>query len=211
MSQLTVVKTGGDIVDPTNVDDLIFAVDNAYYFAAQAAKAAAEEFETLEALEGRLAEIKAAAPNERQVTEMRDAIVHGRKLAGRKLIAQHIALMMGAWPTAKPPEPQTFVKLLAADVERRKPCILGIETAFRELRRKCRFLPSIAEVLDAINDAERSWALRAIQADRLLDDYTRNLRILEDRSDLLKRFVPGPKEIPPHVDRALKELRGKGT
>jgi hypothetical protein len=65
-------------------------------------------------------------------------------------IAQHLALLLKARPTAKAADGEIFGAKLIEDVAAMKPAVGDLIEACRHIRRTSKFLPTIAEVLDAL-------------------------------------------------------------
>ncbi|RYC29545.1 hypothetical protein D3273_23450 [Lichenibacterium minor] len=70
-------------------------------------------------------------------------------------IGRQIGAFVTAWPNASKADLAGYGAQLAEDVIERRPCRYALQAALRRLRHTSRFLPSIAEVLVAI-DGEQS-------------------------------------------------------
>ena len=70
-------------------------------------------------------------------------------------IGRQIGAFVTAWPNASKADLAGYGAQLAEDVIGRQPCRYALRSALRRLRQTSRFLPSIAEVLVAL-DAEQS-------------------------------------------------------
>jgi hypothetical protein len=68
-------------------------------------------------------------------------------------IATQVMMLLAAFPNASRPELKIYSKTLAADIGAMQPGRLAVEWACRKLRRTCKFVPTIAEVLDAVHEA----------------------------------------------------------
>jgi hypothetical protein len=73
--------------------------------------------------------------------------------ATKREMAEQLALLLKAFPNASSADGEIFGALLLDDVASREPTIGDLEEACRWLRRTLRFLPTIAEVLDALHHA----------------------------------------------------------
>jgi hypothetical protein len=71
-------------------------------------------------------------------------------------IAKHLALLLKAYPNAKAADGEVFGAMLIDDVAATRPSIGDIQEACRYLRRTSKFLPTIAEVLEAVATARES-------------------------------------------------------
>jgi hypothetical protein len=94
---------------------------------------------------GDLAEIKNAFALIPEVT----------RIASADEIATGLALMLACYPTAPNENRQIFARTLAKDVAARGPSIFMLETAMVDLRRSLKFRPTIAEVGEALDRAEK--------------------------------------------------------
>ncbi len=91
---------------------------------------------------------------EYQAAEELVADLMGRP-ATRAEVGEQIAKLIGAYPNARPADPEIFGRLLVDDVLDARPSAFELVTACRDLRRTSRFIPSIAEVLEAIKEAKK--------------------------------------------------------
>lgn len=92
-------------------------------------------------------------------------------------ISEHLAILLGCLTGSKG-DKATFGKMLMIDVRAAAPSIGAIETACRKLRRTCTFVPSIAEVLKALDEAKSSLKVNRWQLERLpnfIDDGRRRI------------------------------------
>ena len=96
-----------------------------------------------------------------------------RKLAGHEdsdrpvysEVARMITILMGSFPTSKIPEPEIFVRVLMDDVMALDPSFVEMESTCRELRKTKKFMPSVSEVIEeleeqqeALGPAARTWS-----------------------------------------------------
>lgn len=70
-------------------------------------------------------------------------------------IASQLTLLMGAFPNAGKDDRTIFGRVLVEDVIAQRPGILPLLQGISQVRRTSKFLPSIAEVLEAITGVER--------------------------------------------------------
>lgn len=83
-----------------------------------------------------------------------------------KEIREHLAILLGCLAGSKG-DAATFGKMLMIDVRAAAPSIGALEAACRKLRRTCTFVPSIAEVLKAIDEARGSLKTSRLLLERL--------------------------------------------
>jgi hypothetical protein len=72
-------------------------------------------------------------------------------------VSKHIALLIGSFPNANPADPRTYTETLIEEVVAAAPMVTTLEAACRKVRRTAKFLPTISEVLAAIEVEERVW------------------------------------------------------
>ena len=77
-----------------------------------------------------------------------------------------LALLVGAFPNASKGDLRIFGRMLVEDVAAQRPSVAALSLACRRLRRTARFVPTIAEVLEAIAAAEVDVLLRARTLER---------------------------------------------
>jgi hypothetical protein len=68
-------------------------------------------------------------------------------------IAQHLAIMLKAFPNSGNADREAFVRILAEDVGASQPSLGVLDVACRKLRRTARFMPTINETLEALVEA----------------------------------------------------------
>jgi hypothetical protein len=78
----------------------------------------------------------------------------------RPEIAMMVAKLVGSFPTSNIPDPKVFVRVLIEDVMACNPSFLVLDSACRKLRTEQKFMPSIAEVVAAIEIQDRTWSKR---------------------------------------------------
>src|SRR5229473_3185304 len=67
--------------------------------------------------------------------------------ASKTQLANHLAVLLKSFPNAGKDDAEVFGRMLCEDVGAQQPSVGGIEAACRHLRRTCRFIPTISEVL----------------------------------------------------------------
>jgi hypothetical protein len=85
--------------------------------------------------------------------------------ATRAEAAQYLSLLIGSFPSARIPNPEVFGKLLVEEVLAGTPSIGAVIEGTSRVRRKSKFMPSIAEILKAIEwaDTELSMHLGVLE------------------------------------------------
>jgi len=83
-----------------------------------------------------------------------------------------LGLMVDAFPSARIPQPQTYLEALTADVIDGGYSPAAVAMACREIRRTKTFVPSIAEVLQACEEARKQLVSRRSIAARMVDACT---------------------------------------
>lgn len=122
-------------------------------------------------------------------------------------IAEHLALTIGAFPNAKPANPEVFGRMLVEEVKASRPSIGALEAACRLVRRTQRFCPAIAEVIrtlelvendlrDRVDTVQRlpSLVQTAHQAVARLEEQERALaehrqRLLEEEEEVIRSRI----------------------
>ena len=72
-----------------------------------------------------------------------------------------IAILMGSFPTSKIPEPEIFVRVLMDDVMALDPSFVEMESTCRELRKTKKFMPSVSEVIEELEEQKKLWDRRS--------------------------------------------------
>ena len=76
-------------------------------------------------------------------------------------VARMIAILMGSFPTSKIPEPKIFVRVLIDDVMALDPSFVEMEATCRHLRKTKKFMPSISEVIETLEEQKKLWDRRS--------------------------------------------------
>lgn len=108
--------------------------------------------------------------------------------APRDEIKHELALLIASFPNGGGNDLSVFGKLLVAEVEALKPSRAALVSACRELRRNSRFVPTICEVIAAVNRERDRWTARGDMIPawpKALEDARRYLASAE--SDAEKR------------------------
>ena len=87
--------------------------------------------------------------------------------ATRREIAERLAALSGAIPNGNRVDPEAYGKMLTIEVTATRPSKAALSAACRELIRTAHWLPSIAEVLQAIREAEQAVQMRQRYLDSL--------------------------------------------
>ena len=96
-----------------------------------------------------------------------------------------IAVLLAVWPNTSRSDLTGFGTQLVLDVVERRPCRYAIREAFRTLRQTSRFVPSIAEVLEVLDEAQsrlRKTSVRLAALPALIDD-AKARQAKQDRED----------------------------
>jgi len=78
----------------------------------------------------------------------------------RSQVTKMITGLMGSFPTSNIPAPEIFVPVLLDDVMALEPSFVELEATCRELRKTKKFMPSIAEVIEALEEQQEEWSRR---------------------------------------------------
>lgn len=68
----------------------------------------------------------------------------------RDVISEQVAVLIGSFPNAGPHNPQTYTGMLTNEIAAADPCAISLEAACRAIRRTKKFVPTIAEVLEVL-------------------------------------------------------------
>lgn len=103
-----------------------------------------EQAKIVEEAESLLAAVSAAS----------EAIAAAERSATTREIAVALGRLLKAFPNAGKADVETFGELLVGDVIDARPSIAAVVQGCTKLRRTCKFLPVIAEVLEAIREVD---------------------------------------------------------
>jgi hypothetical protein len=118
--------------------------------------------------------IKAILPRARAALQQIDADDHydtdgerGRLLK-KRIIAERLALMLGALPLGGPKvDADVFAKMLLEHVHVAEPSYLALESACRQIEAKQKFCATISEVLERISECGTKWLKRRFAIDNI--------------------------------------------
>jgi hypothetical protein len=92
------------------------------------------------------AELKALWPNEKDIYRV-----------SRKHIALRLCVMVGAYPNASPHNADMYAERMLTHVAGAHPSAMALESACLKVEASHKFLPTPAEMLTALHEAEREW------------------------------------------------------
>jgi hypothetical protein len=108
---------------------------------------------------------------------------------GEKFVSDRLALLIGGFPNSAPHSPEIFSKMLFEETMARNPDAIVLEGACRVLRRTKTFVPTIAEMLKAIQEEEGRWRDRFQAAGTAGDSCS----IIDYLTDLAEEVLPKAK------------------
>jgi hypothetical protein len=120
-------------------------------------------YRPLETAADKLAAVQAILPDAMSVLEQLESLAAP---ATKTEIAQHLALLVKSFPNAGNADGEVYGRMLIEDVATDLPAIGDIEDACRQIRKTSRFLPTIAEVIEAIGKAK---SRRCAHTDRITE------------------------------------------
>lgn len=82
-------------------------------------------------------------------------------------VKRFLQMLVSAWPNASQGDLAGFGLQLRSDVEQQRPSVYALQEAAKRLRRTSKFLPSIAEVLDALDAADKRITAVVTTIDRI--------------------------------------------
>ena len=115
----------------------------------------------------RTAELTAALDAVDAAEDMARLVLTDTCPATRREIAERLAALSGAIPNGNRVDPEAYGKMLTIEVTATRPSKAALSAACRELIRTAHWLPSIAEVLQAIREAEQAVQMRQRYLDSL--------------------------------------------
>jgi hypothetical protein len=98
-------------------------------------------------------------------------------------IAKRLSLLIAAMPAGKAGTPDGYVKMLLEHVADTEMCALALEDACRDLERNSKFLPTISEVVAAIEKHQEEWSKRRLAIGDIM-------RQSEDLQALIRNLQP---------------------
>ena len=158
------------------------------------------------------AELMVAAPDYQALVGTLEAALAPASVAD---ISRELGLLFACYP-AKDVDISVLVACAVDEVIREQPSLLRLLVSVRRIRRKCKFRPSIAEIIEALEHAgtQISKARQVIDLPKRLDEAASRLQrlvnvelsrirgLLSDRD----RRVDGGKTVRP-IDAELKDIR----
>jgi hypothetical protein len=118
----------------------------------------------------RVAILKAQIDGLRESGSLENILSHVAKLrerATRREIKQELGLLAASFPNAARADTTLFGRILEAEVAIMRPSRGALAAACRELRKTCRFTPTVAEVLEALGREETTFTVRLGDIDAL--------------------------------------------
>lgn len=82
-------------------------------------------------------------------------------------VKRFLQMLVSAWPNASQGDLAGFGLQLRSDVEQQRPSVYALQAAAKQLRRTSKFLPAIAEVLDALEAADKHITAAVTTIDRI--------------------------------------------
>lgn len=125
----------------------------------------------------------------------KDVIPESNFVPTRAYIAKQAALLLGSFPNGAPSDPEIYVGMLIEEIMAGEFFKHAVESGVRRLRRTQKFLPSISEVLEVLNDEQKLWTRR-------LDVYG-----LQDTLDWLDESIESAKLLLTKHEEAAAERK----
>jgi len=113
-------------------------------------------------------------------------------------LAKMVAILMGSFPISKISEPEIFVRVLLDDLMELRPSFVEMESTSRQLRTKNKFMPSISEVVEALEKQKKLWGRRYGTMEVLPDLYD-DLCAKVAQAKAADEREEGPGDSPPRV------------
>jgi|SRR5215467_7109080 len=115
----------------------------------------------------------------------------------KSVVSKRLALMMGAFPSGQPANPEVFTRMLLEHIahDEELSCLL-LECVCREIESSKKFLPSVSEVRAVIEEQKHQWDKRIFA----IHGIEREARDLAKAIDALK-----PRILAAQAERAEKE------
>jgi hypothetical protein len=142
---------------------------------------------TLEEADGRIAALLVLRPCEQHVSDLTKRLAAARKPATSAQVQEQLVLLAGVFPSSNGPDPRVFAPLLPKDVKAAGPSLIALVAACCRLRRTRKWLPTIADVLEAIGEEEARWQHRSDCASEILGAHAKALEKLDKARAWLAR------------------------
>jgi hypothetical protein len=120
------------------------------------------------------------------VREMQTATQPAPELFVRKELGK----LVGAWPNASKADLQIYGAMLAEEVLTKMWSNVAVVAAFQKLRRTLRFLPTICEVLETLEHAEKEFQYTERNLVRLPGRATEKAKALADSREAMRPRTP---------------------
>lgn len=152
-----------------------------------------------------------ALPSDNDVEQLVQAVRKALSVCSEKNIRRQVAQLIGSFPNANPTDPETYIAALVFDLlDSQIPDAILILTC-QELRRTCRFVPAIAEVIDTANRHLEQWqqvltipdTLSRVRQRLTYAVQTTEKALQESRSDDGKPKPPLPPSATPSPPRSI--------
>lgn len=142
---------------------------------------------TLEDTDRRIAELRALGPCERYVSDLTRRLAEARKPATSAQVQEQLILLVGVFGSSNGPDPRVYAPLLPQDVRAASPTLIALVAACCRLRRTRKWLPMIADVLEAIREEEARWQHRLDCASEIIGAHAKALAKLQKARAWLAR------------------------
>jgi hypothetical protein len=83
---------------------------------------------------------------------------HSDFVIKRRVVSEHLELLIGSFPNFAPASPETYVRMLTEEILAAKPKVRALESTCREIRRSMTFVPSVAEFLKVLRRQMQWWS-----------------------------------------------------
>jgi hypothetical protein len=121
-------------------------------------------------------------------------------------VARMIAVLMGSFPTSKIPEPEIFVRVLMDDVMALDPSFVEMESTCRELRKTKKFMPSVSEVIEELEEQKELWGRRS-DVVWYLEEWYDDLRPAIAKAKVAEEAILARKKAAEEAAKAAEEAR----
>jgi hypothetical protein len=123
--------------------------------------------------------------------------------ASKLEIAKHLAVLVKSFPNAGSADGEIYGRMLIEDVGAMQPAIGDVEAGCRNLRRTSKFLPAIAEVLDALGEAKGKRSDRTREISDLIKSRDACLREVEKERQAHQEYLAYRRSCVPLVNDDL--------
>src|SRR5262245_17605786 len=77
---------------------------------------------------------------------------HTNRVISRRMVSEQVGLLIGSFPNSTPHSPEVYTKLLIEEIIAANPQASVLESTCRDLRRTKKFAPTVAEVLEVLQE-----------------------------------------------------------